>query len=101
MAQNTLQVSWALAKDPAFIRKIMYAAERAAIAVQAEDPETANHTERSALANAILHNLKGESAKFAQAVAADPGAVGISNETTDNDLLFTVSSVFNALALGG
>jgi len=101
MAQNTLQESWDLTKNQTFIERVTMAAVRAAIAVQAEDSETANHAERSALAYQILHSSASLGQKFVTAVAADPGAVGIAADTSENDLLFTVNSVFNALAIGG
>ena len=100
MAQNTLQVSWDLTKNQVFIEKVTVAAIRSAIAVQAEAAETANHAERSALAYLILHSPKPYGLKFVDAVAADPSAVGIGIDTTDNDLLFTVNSIYNALAIG-
>ena len=101
MAQNALQVSWNLSKTTAFKQKIIVAAVRAAIAVQAEDTGTANHTERAALANKILLNPTSEGARFALPVASDPSGVAINIETSDADLLYTVNSLFNAMALGG
>ena len=101
MAQNTLQVSWDLAKNQVFIERITVAAIRAAIAVQAEATETENHAARSALAYQILQSSKTYGLKFAEVVAADPGGVGLGADTIDSDLLFTVNSVYNAMAIGG
>lgn len=101
----------ALSADATFRGRISMAVALAAIAVQSEDPAALAvpkgynfgignlHALRSALATRILADNATWTALFAIAVAADPNSAGLSANSSDSDLLFTVNSVYNAFAV--
>lgn len=93
-----------IALQTAFLRRVEYCAKKAAVAVMAEDAGTTNHAERVVYAKSIL---EGDASlqEYAKAVVTNstlttngdldsPPLFGIS----DNDLEFTVNSMFNAMA---
>jgi hypothetical protein len=99
----------ALAVDATFKSKISIAIAKAAVAVQNEDISQlfaaqggsvqSLHSLRAGLAQAVLFDSATWTARFAQAVAADPNTAGISGSSTDNDLQFTVNAIFSAMAI--
>lgn len=85
--------------------RIEYYRLKAAIAVMAEDAQTANHAERVTYAKKIIEggdNISGYSLAVATnstiqaAIIVATGAPGW--DVTDNDIEFTVNSLFNAFA---
>lgn len=86
-----------------FQRRVNYYVVKAAVAVMAEDPLTANHAERVAFANKVFvsdYNLD----QYTSAVTSNPTILaGLSisdpdNGVVDGDLEFVVNSAFNAFA---
>jgi hypothetical protein len=93
-----------IAQQTAFLRRVGYCLNKAAIAVMAEDAGTAGHAERVVYAKEVLDGTANV-ANAANAVVtnatlttngdlASPPLFGIS----DSDLEFTVNSMFNAFA---
>ena len=103
---------YALGNDATFIGRVQVAALKAAAAVQAEDPaglsvpagypgtKGALHLERSAFAARVLADPAAHAPEIARAVAADPNTAGITAQSSDSDLLFTVNALFNAFSVG-
>lgn len=104
---------YALGQDATFKERIAVAMLKAAAAVQAEDPaglavppgfpgaKDALHAARSRLALAAIADPTTYAARFAAVVAADPTTAGITGSSTDDDLLFTINSLWSSLAVGG
>lgn len=90
---------YAVSINATFRQRIEMLILKAAAAVQAEPTNTDNHGQRSMLAQRIFHDPAGYAVRFAAAVAADPNNAGISLESSDPDLLFTVNSLFNAFTV--
>lgn len=90
----TLEESYALGSDATWRMRCQTAGLQSAAQVMAEDPATAGHQQRIAYANRVLLNPLGESQSMAFGVAAQPGITG--PEATDQDVLFTVSALWNA-----
>ena len=86
-----------IAQDGDFIRRVQMAIITAAIEIQAEDPATVNHVQRSALAHQVLHSPEAFASKFAMGVATG----FITAASVDADIQYTVNSVWNAYAVGG
>lgn len=89
---------FALAVDSEFRQRTLILMVKVALQVQAEDPQTANHAERSALAYRCLYDPDGMARLFALAVAANPAVLP---GAPDGDIEFSVSAVWDAFALGG
>jgi hypothetical protein len=87
-----------LAAYPPFRRRVRAAMTVAAVSVAAEQPDS-GQPERSnlrrSLATNILARLDDHEERFAHAVAANPV---ITSGSSDNDVQFTVNSVFDAVA---
>lgn len=87
-----------LAVWPPFRRRIRAAMVKAALDVAAEMPDP-NNQERSMRRRALSINVSQEldayEVRFAIAVAANPV---ITHESSDNDVQFTVNSVWDAIA---
>lgn len=81
-----------------FQHRVEVAIVTAAIAVQAEDPQTANHAQRSALAYLVLHSPETYARTMALGVVSN---VAITPMSTDADIQFSVNSMWDAYALGG
>lgn len=84
-----------------FQKKIRVAMIKAALAVVGEDQSgmvAAGAAKRHELGVNILNDPAAYEMRFRQAVAADPGGAGVSPASSDNDILFTVNSVFNDIA---
>jgi len=106
----------ALAEDVAFKTRVEFAAIKAAVAIQAEDPTTccytggvteATATPEQKAAAAIIYGQRG--ALAAQTLADPPGVarnlakavvtnLAITSESTDSDIEFTVATMWNAFA---
>ena len=87
-----------VAQNGDFIRRVQMAIIKSALAIQAEDPATANHAQRSALAYKVLHEPEAYAPKFAMGVATNPVITAASE---DADIEFTVNSMWDAYAVGG
>jgi hypothetical protein len=93
-----------IATQTTFLRRVKYAANKAAIAVMAEDAGTASHAERVVYAKTVLDGTASVQ-DYANAVVTNStltAAGDISSSPlhgiSDNDLEFTVNSMFNAMA---
>lgn len=84
-----------LASQYVFTRRVRQAMIKSAVAVMAEDAETANHTARATFAQTALHEPERTAAIMALGVVTN--AV-ITSESTDSDIEFTVNSMWNAYA---
>lgn len=92
----TFEEAYLLGSDPVWRMRCQTAGLMAAANVMSEDDETPGHAERSAYANRVLLNPQNESGPIAFGVAAQPGITGA--EATDQDILFTVNSLWDAWA---
>jgi len=92
----TFEESYTLGLDATWRARCQTAGLQAAANVMSEDNATPGHAERSAYANRVLTNPLGEAQAIAFGVAAQPGITG--PEATDQDILFTVSALWNAWA---
>lgn len=92
----TFEEAYRLGADPTFRARCQVGALQAATNVMSEDDATLGHAERSAYANRVLLNPSLESAAISFGVAAQPGITG--PEATDQDLLFTINSLWDAWA---
>ena len=93
-----------VALQTAFLRRVKYAMKKAAVAIMAEDAGTASHAERVVYAKTILDG-SASIAEYASAVVTNPTMTTNGDITagplfgvSDNDLEFTVNSMFNAMA---
>lgn len=96
----TLAEAAQYAEDPAFIRRVRQAMCKAAANVAAESDQTANHTDRVALAKAVLALPNEWAQNFAYAVANN-GNVGTGSSdplTDDSALEFVVNSLWDGFA---
>lgn len=83
-------------ETPKWLAAVGQAARKAALDVSAESAATDHHELRAALAVLILNDPSDTWEKaFTYAVAANPA---LTTEPDDNDVLFTVNSVYNAMA---
>lgn len=89
----TLASQSALAVDAAFIAKVTQAAITAAKDVMAEAANTNGHTKRTDMAIQVLRSASGWGSLIAAGVASNPA---ISGASTDNDIQFTVNSLWDA-----
>lgn len=109
----TLQSGYDSAKNTAFLEKMEQAIVVTAIKVQAELLASATvpsastltqqevHDKRSELAYDVLNNPQGYAVLFAKGVASDPNSAGVDHTSSDNDIKFTVESIWNAFAING
>ena len=83
--------------DSAWIGKVTQALTKAAVAVMAEADTVDNHDLRVAYAKAVLGNpeVAGQIATYA--VSTNTG-ISSTATATDNDIEFTVNSMFDAFA---
>lgn len=96
----TLAEAAQYAEDPAFVRRVRQAMTKAAANVASESDQTANHTDRVALAKAVLALPNEWAANFAVAVANNPNVgTGTSDPLTDDSALeFVVNSLWDAFS---
>ena len=84
-----------LATDSDFVARVTQAAITAGKDIQAEAGNTAGHVKRTDYALQVLRSPHVFGPLFAQGVASNPAITGAS---TDNDIQFTVNSLWNAYA---
>ncbi len=84
-----------LIKDADFVARVTHAAIKSAVAVQAEAANTVGHTKRTDFALQVLHSSQVYGPLMAQGVVTN---VAITAASTDNDIEFTVNSLWNAFA---
>lgn len=96
----TLTEQAAIAEDPTFVRRVRQAMVKAAVAVAAEDDQTANHTDRVALASAVLALPNEWARNFAIGVATNPNVGTGSSDPAEDDgaLEYVVNSMWDAFA---
>jgi hypothetical protein len=92
----TASEQYDVAHTPAFIARVGQISIKSAIAVAAEDPGTANHAERIAFGNKVLLDPGNYGALIAQGVVTN---ASITASSPDNDIEFTVNSMWNAYAI--
>lgn len=90
----------ALAEDGEFQARVRQAVITAAVQIMADQPANtpqaiALHKQRAALAHAMLADPLSKQRAWAYAVASN---TSISPESTDNDIAWTVNSMWNAMA---
>lgn len=90
----------ALAENGEFQARVRQAVVTAAVAIMADAPENtpeaiAVHAKRAALANRVLLDPTGLQRAWAYMVVSNPA---IDDTSTDSDLQWTVSSMWNAMA---
>ena len=90
----TLEEAYQCGADPTWRSRCQSAALQAATNVMSEPNTTVGHTERAAYANKVLLNPSLESQAIAYGIAAQPAITGL--DATDNDILFTCNSLWNA-----
>lgn len=89
--------SMTVALNSAFQQRVRYFLCKAAVAVMSEQADTAGHSLRVAYAKLVLSGTaSSEAASVAVLTNGVVAAAGFA--VTDNDLEFTVNSVFSALA---
>ncbi|GAA3877709.1 hypothetical protein GCM10022243_48060 [Saccharothrix violaceirubra] len=94
----TLAESYTLTRVASFVERVAVAVANAAVAVATETPENTERSRlRRALAARIAENRDGldYAARFALLVARNPAIV---LGSSDNDIQFTVNSVWDAVA---
>jgi hypothetical protein len=84
-----------LARDATFVSRAQHAMVKAAIAVQAEATNTTNHVNRAAYARSVLNDPNRYGPMFAQGVVTN---ASITDQSSDNDIEFTVNSIWDAYA---
>ena len=85
------------ARDAGFQERIKFFLKKAAIAVMAEALVTAGHTERAAYAKKVLDG-DANVLEATQAVVTNATIETNGLASSDNDLEFTVNSMFSAFA---
>jgi hypothetical protein len=90
----TLHEAYQLGSDPTWRGRCQTAGLQAAANVMSEDPSTAGHDLRIEYANTVMLNPSLQSQAIAFGVAAQPGISG--PEATDQDILFTCNSLWDA-----
>lgn len=89
----TFEEAYQLGTDPTWRGRCQTAALQAATNVMSEDGTAAGHAERAAFANRVLLQPALTSPAIAFGVAAQPAITGA--DATDQDILFTVNSLWN------
>lgn len=90
----TLEESYRLGADPTWRARCQTAGLQAAANVMSEPDTEPGHGERTAFANKVLLNPSLQSQAMAFGIAAQPGITG--PEATDQDILFTCNSLWDA-----
>jgi hypothetical protein len=88
----------ALMRSAEFTGRTKVAVVKAALSVLAEDSGTANHAERAAFAARVLQQPDHYTDVLLAGVVTNATVASSGEETTDNDLEFTVSSIWDAYA---
>jgi hypothetical protein len=99
---TTLEDAAAFATDPEVKGPLTASIETAAVSISNEDPLTARHNERAALAYQVLKNPQFMVEQFAWAVSTNATVVAKwtsgDKEGAINDFGFVVATVWDALA---
>ena len=95
-----IQAHFAAYSEPDFRSRVEYLVVKAAVAVTTESPLTENHAERLVLAHLILDGSLGYVTRFALGALTNPTLLAANNHAaiTDNDLEFTINSIYNSFA---
>jgi len=91
----TLDEQRTFANSTVWQAKVSQLAAKAALDVAAESAVTDGHAERAALATKVLNDPKAWAYPFTVAVATNPA---LTSSPSDNDLAFTLNSVWSAMA---
>jgi hypothetical protein len=94
-------LSKGLSQEGPFRARVEGALVNAAINVQLEDPATASHAARSALAAKVLWDPVGVAAIMALGVALPAAICDVGNAASDELLAYQVTNIWNAYAVGG
>jgi hypothetical protein len=86
---------WEQSVNSSFICQVQVAIVKAAIAISAEAPETANHTNRAAYALAVLRSPGSYAANMALGIATD---ATVQATPTDDAIYNAVAGQWNAYA---
>ena len=92
----TLTEQYAAANNPTFANRIGQAMCKAAVAVQAEAVNTVNHTNRANFAMLVLRDPERYQPAYARAIVTNAGIT--STAASDNDIEFTVNSMWDAFS---
>jgi hypothetical protein len=84
-----------LAADQTFILRVRQALVKSCGEVSAENPATGNHLNRLKFANSALLDPERMATVMAMGVATNPV---ITADSTDDDIRFTINSIFDAYA---
>lgn len=95
MANLTNSVT--LIGDPEFRLRVALACVEAAVDIRNEDPATAGHDKRDALAVEVLADPIPGSQRFVFTVATND-TISTAGAASDSDIAFVVSSTWDALA---
>lgn len=86
-----------LAKDEGFQRRVKHFMQKAAIAVMAELLNTTGHNDRVIYAKKVLDG-SASTTEYAIAVVTNSTVAAAGESVSDNDLEFTVNSMFTAFS---
>ena len=89
----TFEEGYALANDPVFQQRVTVALVHSAVDVMAEASNTVGHTARMDYAGKVLATPEVEGMNMALGVVTNPA---ITASSTDNDIQFTINSLWNA-----
>lgn len=84
-----------LAQDGEFIGRVTMAMQKSANAIYSEAPSTPGHTQRAQFAVGVLAQPQTKGRQYSFSVASNPS---ITSESSDNDIEFTVNSMWDAWA---
>jgi len=90
----TLQDEFTESTNPSLQARVQMAALAAAQNISTEDPATANHANRVALAQNVARSTDGFRVPFTNMLCAE----GITANSTDGDITNMVSAVWNTMA---
>lgn len=93
---NEFYTAFMLSQNPIFVGRMVVAIIKTAVAVYNEDKASPNHANRASLATSVLRDPINHAENFAVVVAAT--GTDLSVESSDQELLNVISSVWNALA---
>ncbi len=93
--------TWKLVQHKTLHHRIEVAAVTAAITVANEDPQTANHAERKALALKVMAAPETYANIMAIGVCSNVTIAASGAASTDNDIQYVVNSLWDTYALAG
>lgn len=101
MALEYRELFWLMESDTDLYRKEVVAVFKAATDIIVEDPQTANHANRVAWAQAALLDPKAKANEMRLSVLQNATIQTLGDASTDNDVQFVVNSLVNSFATGG